>query len=452
MKLTSQLLDRFNQRDTVLIISKYPVKGASASHHGVATYTSHALKAITRQTKTKFVVLVENTFATKPYLDGSNILVIPTFNVGYWYPTELLRMVCLFPKIQVIHLHSEFITSGKPLQMALLMPLLFGLRLLGKKTFYTAHNVIDNFDFIASHLGKNRQDWTLQLLQKVMPLYYWTLAHLVNTVIVLDSSVQQRLSKYVSEKKLYLSPHWVHPHSVSSAFRRYWRKQMEYNKADFVIVCFGFMTKYKGVDWLFEAVEHAHRHIKDKNIKLILAGGRAPSQIGKKHYEQFYNQFAEKIAQSPHSILTGFIPENEISRYFAVADLVVLPYRGILGASGSWAQALAYQKPFLLSQELMPYTSSSDFLTAAQGISIADVVFRRNKHQFTQMLKYIIAKPKYVEKLTDLSCNLAQARSAKQRIAVELAELYTPQVSWISVQWQYVKNYLQALPTILAND
>ena len=34
------------------------------------------------------------------------------------------------------------------------------------------------------------------------------------------------------------------------------------------------------------------------------------------------------------------------------ADLVVLPYRGFMGSSGSLSQALSYGKPFMVSSKM----------------------------------------------------------------------------------------------------
>lgn len=453
MKLTNQLANQFNQPQTVLVISKYPVADQPASHHGVATYTRNLLTALAKQTTTRFVVLVEDTFCQEPYLDNKQILVIPAFSDGYLYPAQILQAITAFSQIKLIHIHSEFITSGKPLQMALLMPLLLGLKLLRKQVFFTAHNVIDNFEFIASHLGRSRQDWLLQLLQYLMPWYYWLLSQLVTSVVALDNSVEQRLQRVMPARKLTLSPHWVHPQAITERKRAYWRKKMEYTSDDLVIVCFGFMTKYKGVDWLVEAVEHAHLHAKGKQIKLILAGGRASSQAGKAHYEQFYQQLAERVAKSGHTVLTGFIPENEIARYFAVADLVVLPYRGILGASGSWAQALAHGKPFLLSQELAAYTQSQDVTEAVAeaGLQAEELLFTRHKRHFTTMLQQLIDQPQKLHQLAIVSQNLAQRRSEKQRIELEHAQLYTPQPRWITVQWNYVSTKIASLPAFLAS-
>ena len=447
MQLTTQQLEYFNGQDTILVVSKYPYKSNPASHHGVATYTRDILKALAKKTSKRFVVLVEDTFTTKTYQDTKNIVVVPAFSSGYFHPVQIIKLISLFSQIKIVHLHSEFITSGNPIQMALLIPLLAALKVLRKEVYFTAHNVIDDFGFIASHLGKKRQDLMLKTLEKLMPWYYRCLALLVKQVIALDSSVEKRLNTFLPKNKLYTSPLWINPVVVTDQEKNTWRKKMGYGKDDFVIMCFGFMTKYKGVDWLIQAVEFANKHLKGKKIKLILAGGKAASMRGKTHYESFYNQLAQKVAASPHMILTGFIPHDQLKHYFAVTDLAVLPYRGILGASSSWGQALAHGTPFMLSEDIGPYLQSEDILSllGTTEIKINDLLFKRNKRNFANTIENLIENKPRLQTMAAISKKIAEYRSPQQSINRELSDLYTAQGSFISLQLQSVKDKLAFL-------
>jgi glycosyltransferase involved in cell wall biosynthesis len=194
------------------------------------------------------------------------------------------------------------------------------------------------------------------------------------------------------------------------------------------------MTSYKGVDWLVDAVNHVRRFKEGKKVRLILAGGRAPSQEGKAHYERFYTQLAQKVAKSTSLVLTGFIPDDELPHYFAAGDLVVLPYRGILGASASWAQAMAFEKPFILSEDLMPYLKGEDIQEALQkvGLDQKDLIFKRSKRAFAKKIFSLLNENK-LSNLAQISSRVAQARSPKVRLMLE-EELYTPQKAGYSVQ------------------
>ncbi len=98
-----------------------------------------------------------------------------------------------------------------------------------------------------------------------------------------------------------------------------------------VVLCFGLMRPYKGIDLLLEA----WRGIED--AELWIAG--APRM-----------DISELRASAPPGVrfVPRFIGDSELPAYFRRADLVVLPYREI-DQSGVLFTALAFGKPLLLS-------------------------------------------------------------------------------------------------------
>jgi glycosyltransferase involved in cell wall biosynthesis len=98
-----------------------------------------------------------------------------------------------------------------------------------------------------------------------------------------------------------------------------------------VVLCFGLMRPYKGIDVLLEA----WRGIQD--AELWVAG--MPRM-----------DIAHLRALAPPNVrfMPRFITDSELPAYFQRADLVVLPYREI-DQSGVLFTALAFGKPLLLS-------------------------------------------------------------------------------------------------------
>ncbi|HYM54339.1 MAG TPA: glycosyltransferase family 4 protein [Solirubrobacteraceae bacterium] len=98
-----------------------------------------------------------------------------------------------------------------------------------------------------------------------------------------------------------------------------------------VVLCFGLMRPYKGIDILLEA----WRGIED--AELWIAG--APRM-----------DIAPMQATAPPGVrfVPRFIGDTELPAYFRRADLVVLPYREI-DQSGVLFTALAFGKPLLLT-------------------------------------------------------------------------------------------------------
>jgi glycosyltransferase involved in cell wall biosynthesis len=98
-----------------------------------------------------------------------------------------------------------------------------------------------------------------------------------------------------------------------------------------VVLCFGLMRPYKGIDLLLEAwrgIEHAELWIAGAprmDIGALRAG--APAGV---------------------RFVARFIGDDELPAYFRRADVVVLPYREI-DQSGVLFTALAFGKPLLLS-------------------------------------------------------------------------------------------------------
>jgi glycosyltransferase involved in cell wall biosynthesis len=98
-----------------------------------------------------------------------------------------------------------------------------------------------------------------------------------------------------------------------------------------VVLCFGLMRPYKGIDLLLEAWEG----IVDAELwvagmpRMDIAGLRASAPPGVR-------------------FVPRFIGDDELPAYFRRADLVVLPYREI-DQSGVLFTALAFAKPLLLS-------------------------------------------------------------------------------------------------------
>ncbi len=447
MKLSKQIISRFNSPDTILVLSKYPYQNIAHSYHGVAKYTQQTVGTVARSTKQRFVVLVQQEYDRKPQLlERGRVLVLPVFSASPKMYLQISQALRLFNKAKHLHIHSEFYTSGNMLQMAAALPFYLALRSAGYFLSYFAHNVITNFGFLARHLGRSQTGKTMQALTKLLPWYYRVLGMCLDQIICLDDSMRQRLSPYVAQQKLVVSPLWVYPKNLKG--RRYWRARMGFKPNDLVLVCFGFMTRYKGVDWLVNAVRDiAADQLGDAELHLILAGGKAPSQTGKTHYEQFYRSLSQAAVHSKNIRLTGFIPDAELSRYFAVADMAVLPYRGILGASASWGEGIAYGVPFILSKDLGAYLQSGDIqeLLAKHAISTDKLVFKRNKRSFVEHLR-LLGKVSVRRKIAALAKDLAVQRSPEVRLQEELTTIYTSNPLRNTLEWQYVARLKKLIP------
>jgi len=107
-----------------------------------------------------------------------------------------------------------------------------------------------------------------------------------------------------------------------------------------VILFFGFIRKYKGLDILLRAM----KLLKDagSNIKLLIAG---------EFYEdkEKYIQLINELGIKEHLILyTSFISDRDVKYYLCAADCVVQPYRNAT-QSGVTPLAIHFEKPTIVT-------------------------------------------------------------------------------------------------------
>ena len=118
------------------------------------------------------------------------------------------------------------------------------------------------------------------------------------------------------------------------------REKLKINNEELVILFFGFIRKYKGLDLLLEAM--ADERIKKSGIKLLVAG---------EFYEDDkpYRKQIEKSGVNSQLILkTEFIPDSEVKYYICAADAVIQPYRNAT-QSGVTPLAYHFEKPMIVT-------------------------------------------------------------------------------------------------------
>jgi glycosyltransferase involved in cell wall biosynthesis len=142
------------------------------------------------------------------------------------------------------------------------------------------------------------------------------------------------------------------------------RERFEIDQDAVVILFFGAIRPYKGVERLIDAF-HV---VKDRNLRLLIAGSTAD------------NSFAQSILKAskddPRVIpAIGFVPENEVSALFSISDVVALPFEKTL-TSGSATLACTMGKALLVPESAKVF----DF------VNNRNALFFDSKEQLTAML------------------------------------------------------------------
>lgn len=114
------------------------------------------------------------------------------------------------------------------------------------------------------------------------------------------------------------------------------RKQLnlDYDK---VILFFGFIRDYKGLDTLIEALVYVKRKI---DITLIVAGEFYSDE------KQYLTLIEKHGLQNSIVLKKDFIPTSDVKYYFSAADAVVLPYKSAT-QSGIVQVAVNFEKPVI---------------------------------------------------------------------------------------------------------
>ena len=121
------------------------------------------------------------------------------------------------------------------------------------------------------------------------------------------------------------------------------RKYLGLPENEKIILFFGFIRKYKGLDLLLEAMKIISKQQPTiSNIKLLVAG---------EFYEdrKFYDDLINSLGIASSLILrTEFIADSEVKFYLSAADFVVQPYRNAT-QSGVTPLAYHFEKPMLVT-------------------------------------------------------------------------------------------------------
>lgn len=117
-------------------------------------------------------------------------------------------------------------------------------------------------------------------------------------------------------------------------------KNINLNSEFKYVLFFGLIREYKGLDLLLKAFDNSF--FKESGIKLIVAG-EFYSDI--KKYEEIIR---EHNLQDSIIIHNKFIPDEEVSSYFSIADILVLPYKSAT-QSGVTQVGFYYNKPMLVT-------------------------------------------------------------------------------------------------------
>lgn len=228
-----------------------------------------------------------------------------------------------------------------------------------------------------------------------------------DSFITMSEKVMTDLRKFQKTKPAQLVNHPLYDNFGEIITKAEARNHLNLAAGEKIILFFGFIRKYKGLDLLFEAMSHIN-NIKPQplNIKLLIAGEFYEN-------EKPYHELIEKLGIKDNLILrTDFIPDSEIKYYLCAADVVVQPYRNAT-QSGVTPLAYHFEKPMIVTNvgglpSLVP-DGKAGIVAEPEPVSIANAILKfygMDENSFLPHLKEIKKKLSWrnlVNSVLDLS-------------------------------------------------
>ena len=189
--------------------------------------------------------------------------------------------------------------------------------------------------------------------------------------ITMSQKVLEDLRQFEKEKPAQLVYHPLYDNFGERLEKNEARQHLGLNSDEKIILFFGFIRKYKGLDLLLQAM--ADERIKKENIKLLIAG-------------EFYEDekpFLELIknGQLENNVIlkTNFIPDSEVKYYLCSGDCIIQPYRNAT-QSGVTPLAYHFERPMIVTNvgglpSLVPHQKSG-LVCEPNPKSIADAILQ----------------------------------------------------------------------------
>ncbi len=197
---------------------------------------------------------------------------------------------------------------------------------------------------ILNRVKKNRYTKIIAITDNIIPhekrpgdkLFTKYFLSSCDAFITMSEKVMQDLKKFEPNKPAIQLKHPLYDNFGKAVSRNIARTNLRLAENDFIILFFGFIRSYKGLDILLEAIAI----IKQRNnlalthkLKLLIAGEFYEE-------EEKYQQLIDKMGIRDLLVMrTNFIADKDVKNYFCAADLVIQPYRS---ATQSGVTPLAY--------------------------------------------------------------------------------------------------------------
>ncbi len=210
--------------------------------------------------------------------------------------------------------------------------------------------------------------------------------------IALAKSVENDIGKFIDNPVSAFNPHPIYDIFGENIPKAQAREFLKLKENDKIILFFGLIRDYKGLDLLLNAL--GNNNLKELNIKLLVAG---------EFYEDRskYKKLIDSLNIGDNVILVDkYIPSEEVKYYFSAADLIAQTYKTAT-QSGVTQIGYHFNKPMLVTNvgglaEIIP-DKKVGYVVEPNSNAIAEAIvdFYKNKREEEFSINASIEKKKY---------------------------------------------------------
>jgi glycosyltransferase involved in cell wall biosynthesis len=328
------------------IIVTYTEKKEKANKSSaLGWYSKNLYEEMDHITK-KNIVILSNIKKDKGTFEENGLFIDECWRRGsmfFWL--DLIREIKKYPNLKLLHIQHEFNQFGGLFTIPLSLIFLFiANTILGKKIIITFHGVISQKIIDKNFIEINNLFGLPFLIKIVFKTFYKTAHWFLSQTIVHEEPFKTVLEEeYKHHKPVSVIPIGVEEKKICLSKEKA-RDELNIKNKN-IILYFGFLAGYKGIDLLIDAFNK----LKNNDYFLIIAGGKPARVEHDEKYQSWFNKIEEKCKQNANIRMTGFLEEEDLEKYFVASDLTVFPYLFPLSASGAITKAIAYKIPFIVS-------------------------------------------------------------------------------------------------------
>lgn len=306
-------------KNLVLIGPVYPYKG------GISHYTSLMYKELEKHfnvTLVSYKMQYPKLLFKKEQKDYSNDR-FKIDDVHYWINTAN-PFNCIISGLKILKLKTDLVIIQW--WHPYFAPCYWLLeKVLGKRTkiLFICHNVFPHERFPMDRM------LTKMVLTKA------------NYYIVQSKQDEQDL---LSIKPNAIYKRTVHPtynaFKIQNMTQKEARKLLNLEEDEQILLFFGFVREYKGLKYLLQAIPQVSEKL--PKVKLLVVGDFDQNK------ETYLDIIKSQKIENKIEIYDGYIPDQDVEKFFAACDVVVLPYESAT-QSGIVQIAYGFEKPVIVT-------------------------------------------------------------------------------------------------------